>query len=203
MRKLLITLGILAVCGLITGAGWIFGGRELSLFVDRFKTIETTSRQIKSLVYEGHGTGGILHCDGLDLSLNSATTSPEPNIGTTKDDQLALSFEGKVFPLGPVLSGAETLSCETPAGDTAIISTRRSVLSWPGAFPFSFLSGKAPSWKRHIYRRLAWTKQGGGKLEMTWRYEQHFYPEDGWTDALMTSEDSPGLIRVDISPADR
>jgi hypothetical protein len=174
-------------------------GRDLSLFVDRFVTTATVPQPIKSVVYEGNGTGGVLHCDDLALSLNNSPPNPQPNVGTTKDNELALSFGGKVFPFGMLPSGSDTLSCDIPAGDTAVISTGHSAVAWPSTFDFNFMTGKSPSWKRHLYRYLTWKKADGTKLEMMWRYEQPYLPDNGWTDAQIVTTDAPGLIRVDIS----
>src|SRR5204863_3604620 len=133
MRKLLITLGILVALIIAILAAWIFAGRQISLFLDRFGTIEMTSARINSIVYEGRGTGGILHVNDLALGLNDRN-GPSPNIGTTKDGQLALADGGKVFAFGPSRSEAENLSAAPPAGDDASIEIRRSVLSWPTPF---------------------------------------------------------------------
>jgi hypothetical protein len=35
---------------------------------------------------------------------------------------------------------------------------------------------------------------------MLWRYEQYFYPVNGWASGFMTHEGSTGLIQLDISP---
>jgi hypothetical protein len=197
VRKILITLGILVAFVIAIVASWIFGGRQISLFLDRFGTIEMTSARINSIVYEGSGTGGILHVNDLALSLNDRN-GPSPNIGTTKNDQLGLANSGKVFPLGPQRSEAENLSTVPSAGDDASIQIRRSVLSWPTPFDLNFMTGQSPSWKRHLYYRLLWKKPSGANLEMLWRYEQYFYPGNGWTSGFMTREGSTGLIQVAI-----
>lgn len=199
MRKILITLGILIVFVVCMLATWIFGGRQVSLFLDRFETTETASNRVKSLVYEGNGTGGILHVNDLNLSLNDRN-GPAPSIGTTKNDQLGLANGGKVFAFGPVRSEAENLAVVPPAGDDAVIEIRRSVLSWPTPFELNFMTGQSPSWKRHMYYRLLWKKPSGAKLEMLWRYEQYFYPGNGWASGFMTREGSTGLIQLDIAP---
>jgi hypothetical protein len=199
MRKFLITLAILVGCIAAVSAIWIFGGRQLSLFIDRYRTIETASAPINSIGYEGSGTGGILHVNDLALSLNDKN-GPSPNIGSTKDDQLALAASGKVFAFGPPRSEAENLAAVPPAGDDAFIEIRRSVLSWPTPFDFNFLTGMSASWKRHIYYRLLWKKPSGAALEMLWRYEQYFYPANGWGSGFMTKEGSTGLVEVDIRP---
>jgi hypothetical protein len=197
MRKILITLAILIAFIIAVLAAWIFGGRQISLFLDRFETIEMTSAQINSLAYEGNGTGGILRVNDLGLSLND-TNGPTPSIGTTKNDQLGLANGGKVFAFGPARSEAENLVVVPPAGDDAFIEIRRSILSWPTPFDLNFMTGQSPSWKRHLYYRVVWKKPSGAKLEMLWRYEQYFYPVNGWASGFMTREGSTGLIQVAI-----
>jgi len=64
----------------------------------------------------------------------------------------------------------------------------------------NFMTGASPSWKRHTYQRLSWTKSNGAKLEMLWRYEQHFIGVNGWTSPTMTHENQTGLVMVEISP---
>jgi hypothetical protein len=201
MRKILTVLLILIATMSIL---WLWRGRDLSMLIDRFGLIETSSRPIKTIAYEGNGTGGILHVDDLDLSLNDVQPSTtQPSIGTTKDDQLALSFGGKVFPFGPTQSGSGGLVAATPLGDVATISMQHSPISWPNFFEINFMTGNSPRWKRHIYQKLIWKKPTGAKLEMLWRYEQYFYPQGRWTEAFMTRPGSTGLIRIDISNAAR
>jgi len=197
MRRILITLAILIACVAAVSATLIFRGRQISLFIDRFGTIETNSARIHSIAYEGSGTGGILHINDLALGLNDKN-GPIPNIGSTKDGQLGLAAGGKVFPFGPPRSEAENLAAVPPAGDDAFIRIRRSALSWPTPFDLNFMTGHSPSWKQHCYYQVIWKKPSGAKLEMLWRYEQYFYPGNGWGSSFMTHERSTGLIRVDI-----
>src|SRR5438874_3739000 len=201
MRKILIALLLVIVAVSIL---WIWRGRDLSMLADRFHLIETGSHAVKTIAYEGNGSGGTLRVDDIAFSLNEVELGgAQPSIGTTKDDQLALSFGGKVFPFGPTQSGTESLVTVTPSGDVATISIQHSPISWPNFFEINFMTGKSPQWKRHIYKKLIWKKPTGAKLEMLWRYEQYFYPEDRWTNAFMTREGATGLIRIDISNADR
>ncbi|MGC2626939.1 MAG: hypothetical protein WA269_08890 [Candidatus Udaeobacter sp.] len=197
MRKILVTLGILIAIGIAILASWIFGGRQISLFLDRFGTIEMASARIDSIGYEGSGTGGLLHVNDLGLSLNDRN-GPIPSIGTTKTDQLALADQGKVFAFGPVRPEAENLATVPSAGDDALIEIRRSILNWPTPFEVNFMTGHSPSWKRHLYYRVRWKKSSGATLEMLWRYEQYFYPGNGWASGFMTRQGSTGLIRVNI-----
>jgi len=199
MRKILITLAILVALAIAVLATWIFGGRQVSLFLDRCATIEMASSRIKSVVYEGSGSGGILQVNDLALSLNHKN-GPAPNVGTTKDGQLALADSGKVFAFGRPRSEAENLATVPPAGDAAFIEVRRSILSWPTPFEFNFMTGQSPSWKRHLYYQIHWRKPNGVTMEMLWRYEQYFYAGNGWASGFMIREGSTGLVRVDIQP---
>jgi hypothetical protein len=165
--------------------------------LDRFGTIEMTSARINSIAYQGNGTGGILHVNDLELSLNDRN-GPAPSIGTTKNDQLAVADREKVFAFGPVRTEAENLASVPPAGDDASIEIRRSILNWPTPFEVNFMTGHSPSWKRHLYYRVRWKKPSGATLEMLWRYEQYFYPGNGWASGFMTRQGSTGLIQLDI-----
>lgn len=197
MRKILMTLAVFIAVVIVFLATLIFYGRQISLFLDRFGTIEMTSTRINSIAYQGNGTGGILHVNDLALSLNDRN-GPAPSIGTTKNDQLALADREKVFAFGPVRAEAENLATVPPAADDASIEIRRSILNWPTPFEVNFMTGQSPSWKRHLYYRVRWKKSSGASLEMLWCYEQCFYPGNGWTSGFMTREGSTGLIRVDI-----
>ncbi|MGC1320682.1 MAG: hypothetical protein WA849_00720 [Candidatus Udaeobacter sp.] len=197
MRKILITLAVLIAVVIAFLATWIFYGRQISLLLDRFGTIEMTSARINSIAYQGDGTGGIFRVDDLELSLNDRN-GPASSIGTTKNDQLALADRGKVFAFGPVRTEAENLATVPPAGDDASIEIRRSILNWPTPFEVNFMTGHSPLWKRHLYYRVHWKKPSGATLEMLWRYEQYFYPGNGWASGFMTRQGSTGLILVEI-----
>lgn len=197
MRKILITLAVLIAVVIVFLATWIFYGHQISLLLDRVGTIEMTSARINSIAYQGNGTGGIFHVNDLDLSLNDRN-GPAPSIGTTKNDQLALADRGKVFAFGPVRTETENLATVPPAGDDASIEIRRSILNWPTPFEVNFMTGHSPSWKRHLYYRVRWKKSSGATLEMLWRYEQYFYPGNGWANGFMTRQGATGLIRVEI-----
>jgi hypothetical protein len=199
VRKILITLGILIAFIVVVSASWIFGGRQLSLLLDRFWTIETASSRINSVVYEGSGTGGLLRVNDIALNLNDRK-GLSPTVGTTKNGELALADSGKVFAFGPPRSEPENLATAPPAGDDAFIEIRRSILTWPTPFDFNFMTGHSPSWKRHLYYRVLWKKPSGAKLQMLWRYEQYFYPDNGWAGGFMTNGSSTGLVQLDIHP---
>lgn len=197
MRKILITLAVLIAVIIAFLATWIFYGHQISLLLDRFGTIEMSSARINSIAYQGNGTGGSLHVNDLELSLNDRN-GPALSIGTTKNDQLALADRGKVFAFGPARTEAENLATAPPAGDDASIEIRRSILNWPTPFEVNFMTGNSPSWKRHLYYRVRWKKSSGANLEMLWRYEQFFYPGNGWASGFMTRQGSTGLIQVEI-----
>src|SRR5437870_10301752 len=141
MRKILIMLLVIVTTSIL----WLWRGRDLSMLIDRFELIETRSRPIKTIAYEGKGAGGILHVEDLDLSLNEVELgAAQPSVGTTKDDQLALSFGGKVFPFGPTQSGTESLVAATPSGDVATITMQHRPISWPNFLEINFMTGNSP-----------------------------------------------------------
>src|ERR1700745_3421238 len=104
MRRIIVLLVIVAVAAAALVALWIFRGREISSFIDRYWTIETQSVPIQSIAYEGSGAGGTLICDGVSFSLSEVRPGLSLSVGSTKDNQLALASSGKVFPLGPLNS---------------------------------------------------------------------------------------------------
>jgi len=205
VRKLLIRIAIVVPILVAMAALWIFDGRKLSLFLDRFGTIAMVSTPVGSISYEGDGKGGTLHVNDLDLSLNGPNPlGASPEVGTTKDGQVALSFRGKVFAFGPARSSEnQTLAAGRPTPDMASISTRRNPISWPTPFEVNFMTGHSPSWKRYLYYHLTWKKPNGATLDMLWRYQQYFYPSDGWANGFLTDENTTGLIHVEISNAGR
>jgi hypothetical protein len=210
MRKLLLTLLIVVTCGVALLATWIFLGRQVSMFIDRFGTIEIASVPVHSITYEGSGTGGWLTVNDVHLSLDDINPKIAVSIGSTKDNQFAVASGGKVFALGPlsptVENAGDHLAVVPQAGDEAFLVTRRSALSWPTPFDFNFMTGHSPSWKRHMYYELRWKKPSGATLDLLWRYEQPFYgrqlvPGDGWGSGFSVHEGSTGLIRVDVNPS--
>src|SRR5438132_5212677 len=98
MRKILITLAIVIVLVVAMSILWISAGRNLSLFLDRFWTIETASEPIGSIMYQGNGTGGTLRINERELSLSTPDTHIQTlHIGSTKENELAVAIAGKVF----------------------------------------------------------------------------------------------------------
>ena len=202
MRRILITVATFAAAIIAILAIWIFGGRQLSLLIDRFGTIEIGSARVNSIAYEGSGTGGTLIINDLGLSLNDAPSKLSPSFGSTKDNQFALASGGRVFAFGPLTLGKESgddrLGTVPPKDDNTSFVTRRSVISWPTPFDLNFMTGQSPILKRHVYYQLRWKKPSGATLEMLWRYEQNFDPGSGWGSGFMVHEGSTGLIRLDI-----
>ena len=202
MRRIFILVVIFAVGAAALAAVWIFRGRQISSFIDRYWTVETKSAPIQSIAYEGSGSGGTLIIDGVSFSLNDVIPGLLLSIGSTKDNQLALASRGKVFPFGPLKPASEDnpehLATAPPPGDQAFVITRHSGLNWPTPFEMNLMTGQSPSWKRHVYYEILWKKSSGANLRMLWRYEQFFYPGNGWVAGPMTRQDSTGLIRLEI-----
>ena len=209
MRKIFLTFAILIAVIAVLLSAWIFGGRQVSMFIDRFGTTEIGSVPVHAVTYEGSGTGGWLTVNDVHLSLNHIISKIAVSIGTTKDNQFAVASGGRVFALGPLSSTAENegehLAVVPQPGDEAFLVTRRSALSWPTPFEFNHMTGHSPSWKRHMYYELHWKKPSGATLDLVWRYEQPFYgqqlvPGDGWGSGFSVHEGLTGLIKLEIKP---
>ena len=178
MRKFLLTLLIVIVTMTIF---WLFGGKEISVVADQNKTREIESTPVQSVSYEGSGEGGSLVLNNETFTLNSLN----PHVGSTKENQLALAYGGKVFPFGPLRpSESAALATDIPSGDSKLLSKRQSYIPWP-----TFDGGKLRLNYRN-YRELIWTKPSGAKLKMLWSVD----PGD---------PNSINLIRVEISDASR
>jgi hypothetical protein len=125
-------------------------------------------------------------------------------VGSTKDGKLALAVGGKVFALGALPQGndetSDVLAAVPDAGDTAELIAGHSRISWPTTFDLNFMTGSSPSWKRHAYQKLSWTKPNGSKLEMLWRYDQNYDPVNGWTSPTMIHDGDSGLVKIEITP---
>src|SRR4029453_12578517 len=107
MRRIPILLAALAVSAAALAALWIFKGREISSFIDRYWTVEARSAPIQSIRYEGSGTGGIPIANDPRFGFNGVRPGFSLSVGSTKDNQLALASSGKVFPFGPLTSNSE------------------------------------------------------------------------------------------------
>src|SRR6266849_1820952 len=131
MHKTLITLAIVIALIVAMSILWISGGRNLSLFLDRFRTIEIASIPVSAIEYQGTGTGGTLRINDRELSLSMPNANtPSPHIGSTKDGQLGLANAGKIFAFGPLRpSESETLGAQPAAGDQAVMAIRHSIFS--------------------------------------------------------------------------
>jgi hypothetical protein len=133
--------------------------------------------------------------------------APAPNMGTTKDNQVALSFGGKVFPFGPskpTNDDSAQLTTSAEAGDVATIERRRSVLNWIVEPHFKNIGYQI--WQRNAYYQLFWRKQNGSQLQLLWRYEQVFHSDEKrWPldESLSPPIHPAGLIRIDISSTAR
>jgi hypothetical protein len=115
-------------------------------------------------------------------------------------DRVFLSSGGRTFPLGvravPDPHGLNAFEFAPDPGDQLTLTAERGVLAWPTPFENTWMFGaSSPSWRRHKYFHLIWTKLDGDKLEIVWRFEQAFFRSRGWdppTQGFAT------LVRADI-----
>jgi hypothetical protein len=206
MRRVLLRAILIAICLGAVGLAWIFGGRRLTLFVDRFGTAEIERIPVTQLGYNGAEMGGLILLATGMLDTTGPDDHPFPlRIAPDANNKLVLTTSGISFPLGELVPAssqepASTFTVRPNKEDEVSLTVRRSFVSWPTPFEFNFMTGHSPSWKRHRYYELIWKKRSGAQLQMVWRFEQYFYSTDGWTGGDMTREGSTGLIKAEIKP---
>ncbi len=192
MGRKIFRLLLALACAVAIGLAWLVCARPISMLLDRFHRTEMSSRPITGLQIDGD----MLRIGDTPFELKGDQLSLRSSIDdggrwTAHDSGNRITVGEKAGSLGEV----------GPApGETAQFQIDRSVLSWPTPLEFNFMTGVSPSWKRHLYYRLIWCRPSGEKLELTWRYEQWFYPGIGWTSGFMTRAGTTGLVRVTISP---
>jgi hypothetical protein len=91
---------------------------------------------------------------------------------------------GRYFTL--LLDGIHTMPVGPVPGKPQV-TVERSVVSWPTPFHFNFMTGRSPSWKRYLYYRTEWRQPDGRLRTRTQRFEQWFYPNQGWSSAMTGS----------------
>ncbi len=195
MRRILVKSVLVVVCLLGLLIGWVAGARSLSLMLDRLHTVVLEVQPIARFGV-ADTERGLLQVN--DLSLSTATPEHSPYPMEMKVDplrQFVVQTGNHAIALGRV---DQSLGIKPPSGDKARLQIERSWLSWPTPLAMNFMTGHAPSWKRHLYYRLVWENSDGGRLEMLWRFEQHYY--DDWGSGFMTRPGVTGLIRVEIRP---
>ena len=200
MRRVFVRSLIAVTAAIALVSGWIIGGRSLSMLLDRIHTVEIERRAVTAFALED-ATAERIRID--EMPMNTRMPHDRPPLAMTTDGQrrFVVTLNGKSITLG---SPGELTEDHAGAvirpgpGEDATFSISRSYLSWPTPFDFNFMTGHSPSWKRHLYYRLVWRKPDGANFEMLWRYEQYFYPNDGWASGFMTHEGSTGLLRANV-----
>jgi hypothetical protein len=220
MGSFLIRGGVAIV---VLGTLWLFTAQSFSLLIDRVYTVPLVTLPSTPLGWNGtylqfgSSVEGMEGSKGGRSSVEFQTGSqivdlegPGPDyhqVATLKvdaGDKLVLSAGGHRLTLG---SRAGTLpggdgpipAFAAEPGDKASVTLERSWLSWPTPLEMNFMTGQAPSWRRHLYYRLSWKKISGARLDMLWRFEQRFDAVNGWG-APENHDRTTGLIYVDIRP---
>jgi hypothetical protein len=195
-----IIIGLIAVA--LAAVVWLYAARSFSVLADRWHTVVIESRSPYHFIYQS----GILQFGNIHLYTMTPEFQQGPVAAISANGRVSLIAGATSFPLGPgrsVLqpSGLPYFEFTADAGDVVRLSLERSLVSWPTPFEMNFMTGSAPSWKRHAYWRLTWTKPSRAKLEMLWRQEQGYYSRDGaWSPASVEVITS-GLMRTNIVEA--
>ena len=84
--------------------------------------------------------------------------------------------------------------------DHMTITRARGIVIWPNWFETNFMTGLTPQWKKFFTYHLHLQKRSGGALDVFWRFENNYYPQDGWVTADMTGPTHCGVVEVRITP---
>ena len=199
----------LAVGVAVLAGVWLAAGESISGFVDRFGTVKIESLPVTPIAAangeQNSYHGGYLLIGeqeiantGMDLIAFPLRFQPDGN------GMLAITTAGKSFVFGPLASqegtnvGQLIYRFGPEAGDETSFTMERSVLSWPTPLHINFMTGGPMStWSRTLFYRLRWKKPSGAKLEMVWKFQQHYEDGKGWLPAW-TKGGSGGLLGVEI-----
>jgi hypothetical protein len=143
----------------------------------------------------------------LSLSLSPDVRPIDVQIVCDSGNRVTLSSGGRPFVLGVCISrgaqGTGGFEFTPDPGDDVSLVINHSILSWPTPFDLNFMTGRSTSWMRDLYYLLVWKKASGANLVMVWRFEQGFYPGDGWTSGTMIRAGSTGLLKADVPGKNR
>jgi hypothetical protein len=173
---------VVGFAGVACGIVWLFAVRPLSMLIDRVHTLRIAAEPVKQLLYDN----GVFEVAGLRLYTLTTETMPSgltAALGSGR--RVSILYNGKSFPCGPGRSlapqpGLPDLAFAPDPGDTVTFTAERSYLSWATPLEMNFMTGSVPSWKRHLYWRLTWTKRSRARLDILWRLEQGYFNPDGW-----------------------
>lgn len=193
-----IFIGLLAAVGI--GVVWLFTARSVSLLVDRMHTITLEALSPDGFLFDGRE----LEFGPYSLSLMTLDYKYSADANISANGRASLTDLGKSFAFGPgrplpSKTGFPKFEFTPDAGDTVRFTRERSLLFWP-VFQMNFMTGSAPSARRHVYCRLIWKKRIRAKLEMLWRAEQAYYSDGGWRPEKVEAMTS-NLLSVKITEA--
>jgi hypothetical protein len=176
---------------------WLIVGRRLTLLVDKLNTAEVAAIQVPFLYYDS----AALKLGGASADSDLARLLFDLPVRFNGDSAF-IDVDGEAFELGTITrrgdSAGEQRQIIPASRDSVSYAVERSVLAWP-VFELNFMTGHAPSFKRHLYHRLIWRKRSGRQLEMLWRFEQWKYPALGWSGVSGMASDGTGLIRKRVT----
>jgi hypothetical protein len=206
LTRLIIGGGVFVVVLLTVG---LFAAHPLSLLLDKVLLTRVASAPATRIGWDGVALqfNAPAGAQGLDLEGPGPAFRAAATASVDAQGRLVISANGESFVVGPRagdLPADGSPAGTVPAyaaepGDVGAVTIERSVLSRP-VFELNFMTGRSPTWRRDVYDRLSLKKRSGQRLEMLWRFEQGFYPGDGWTAHGGTHDGVTGLLQVQILP---
>jgi hypothetical protein len=193
-------IAVTALIAVAAFVAWYIAARPLALIVDSVSTRPLSSSSHARIGWNG----SYLLIDSEVLDNEDPDNRIALNLRVDSSGRLVATAHGKSLALGRRDGIVANANEKDPAyvagpGDRIVFTRAKSWLIWPTWFDFNFVTGHSPSWKRFSTYRLVWKKPSGATLDLTWRFEDWYYPDfDGWTGADMIGENSCGLVRVEI-----
>lgn len=197
--RLAVLIGVALVVSAIL---WLVASRSVSMMMDRVHVTRLTEATVNEIRYDS----GTIEVAGSRLDTLTTETLPSGlQLAVRPSGRALLKYEGKLFPCGTgkLLSTYPSpidVAISADLGDSVRFVTERSHLSWPTPFEMNFMTGYAPTWRRHSYCRLTWVKSSGARMEIVWRVRQGLFNQDGWRPAVV-KDVSAGVLRITVTEA--
>jgi hypothetical protein len=193
-------IAVTALIAVAAFVAWYIAARPLALIVDRVSTRSLSSSSLARIGWNG----SYLLIDSEIFGNEDPDNRIALNLRVDSSGRLVAIAQGTSLALGRRDGIVVNANERDPAyvaepGDRIVFTRAKSWLIWPTWFDFNLVTGHSPSWKRFSTYRLVWKKPSGATLDLTWRFEDWYYPDfGGWTGADMIGENSCGLVRVEI-----
>jgi hypothetical protein len=196
---------LIAVAIVIVGfVVWYSQARNAALLAERLGIVKPLGTKTLTEI-SWNGTYAVT--DDRMLGISDSHDKDQMQYSVNAQHQLVATANGKSIVLAS--EGGTLMQTGDPEpqpafhvfpGDRLTITREQGLVIWPNWFETNFMTGATPQWKKFITYRLHWQKRSGGAMDLFWRFENYYYPQDGWLTADMTGPTHCGLVEVRVTP---